>query len=273
MPGRILRALSGLGTDLWNFGRMIWDKFWNGMKSIVPNILGWIGHFVADIWDKVKKFFGLGSPSKLFYDAGKNLMIGLENGIKDHAHRAVNAITHALHLPAGIPVGPHSISGAVGLGRAMAAQRGWSGTQWDALFQLWQRESGWNRLARNPSSGAYGIPQALPASKMGPAANPPTSSAAAQIAWGLGYIASVYGNPVAAWAHETRFGWYDQGGWLPPGLSLALNTTGRPERVGGGNTYNITVNVPPTANKAEIGRATIECIVEAEKRSGSGWRR
>jgi hypothetical protein len=95
------------------------------------------------------------------------------------------------------------------IGKQLAAAYGWdSGAQWDALVKLWNRESGWNNKARNPSSGAYGIPQALPASKMGAAANPPTSSASAQIKWGLSYIKSRYGSPTAAWAHETSAGWY-----------------------------------------------------------------
>lgn len=95
------------------------------------------------------------------------------------------------------------------IGKQLAAAYGWStGAEWDALEKLWTRESGWNSKARNPSSGAYGIPQALPASKMGTAANPPTSSASAQIKWGLAYIRGRYGSPTAAWAHEQSAGWY-----------------------------------------------------------------
>lgn len=87
------------------------------------------------------------------------------------------------------------------IAQQLAAPYGWStGREWDALVELWQHESGWNNKAKNPSSGAYGIPQALPASKMGAAANPPTSSASAQIKWGLSYIKSRYGSPSKAWA-------------------------------------------------------------------------
>jgi hypothetical protein len=94
-------------------------------------------------------------------------------------------------------------------------------------------ESGWNQYARNPSSGAYGIPQALPASKMGAAANPPQSNPAAQISWMVGYIKSVYGDPINAYAQWSARSphRYDKGGWLPPGLSVAWNGTGKPERV------------------------------------------
>ena len=129
--------------------------------------------------------------------------------------------------------GPTSASAAQAqaYARSRLGAYGWSSGQMPSLISLWNQESSWNRFARNPSSGAYGIPQALPASKMGPAANPPTSSAAAQINWGLGYIKGRYGSPYAAESHEISFGWYDRGGPLPPGLSLAYNGTGRPEQV------------------------------------------
>jgi hypothetical protein len=118
---------------------------------------------------------------------------------------------------------------------------GWDGGQMSPLISLWNEESGWNRLADNASSGAYGIPQALPGSKMGAAANPPTSSAAAQINWGLGYIKDRYRDPAAAWAFETSHSpnWYDGGGWMPPGLSLNMNGTGRPEPVLSGRQWDM----------------------------------
>ena len=96
------------------------------------------------------------------------------------------------------------------IGRALAAAYGWgTGAQWAALDALWTQESGWNNHARNPSSGAYGIPQALPASKMGALANPPTSSASAQIAWGLKYIKTRWQTPSNAWGgYAARGSWY-----------------------------------------------------------------
>jgi hypothetical protein len=82
--------------------------------------------------------------------------------------------------------------------------RGWDGGQFTCLVQLWQRESGWSVTAHN-ASGAYGIPQALPGSKMGPGWQ---SDATVQINWGLGYIAGRYGTPCGAWAHSQSTGWY-----------------------------------------------------------------
>lgn len=96
------------------------------------------------------------------------------------------------------------------IARLLAAPYGWSvGAEWDALVKLWNQESGWNNKAKNPSSGAYGIPQALPESKL-PSAGQESggSDPAAQISWGLSYIKQRYGSPSAAWAHERAVNWY-----------------------------------------------------------------
>jgi hypothetical protein len=91
---------------------------------------------------------------------------------------------------------------------AMLGSYGWSSSQFGCLQSLWNVESGWNVYASNPSSGAYGIPQALPGSKMASAGPDWQSNAATQIRWGLGYIQSMYGSPCGAWAHEQANGWY-----------------------------------------------------------------
>ena len=77
-----------------------------------------------------------------------------------------------------------------------------------ALDNLWTRESGWNHQASNPSSGAYGIPQALPGSKMASVAADWETNPATQIRWGLGYIRDRYGNPTGAWEFFQANGWY-----------------------------------------------------------------
>jgi hypothetical protein len=89
----------------------------------------------------------------------------------------------------------------------MLAKYGWAG-QFSCLDSLWQQESGWNVYAENPSSGAYGIPQALPGGKMASAGSDWQTNPATQISWGLGYIQGSYGSPCAAWGHEEAFGWY-----------------------------------------------------------------
>jgi hypothetical protein len=90
----------------------------------------------------------------------------------------------------------------------MQSRFGWGASQFGCLDSLWTRESKWSIHATNPSSGAYGIPQALPGSKMASAGANWRTSAITQIAWGLGYIRSVYGTPCGAWGHSEGHGWY-----------------------------------------------------------------
>jgi hypothetical protein len=94
------------------------------------------------------------------------------------------------------------------IAEAMLASFGWSSGQFSCLDPLWTRESGWSVTAYNAGSGAYGIPQALPGSKMASAGPDWQTSAATQISWGLEYIESTYGSPCAAWDHELATGWY-----------------------------------------------------------------
>jgi len=91
--------------------------------------------------------------------------------------------------------------------RAMIAGYGWGDDQFSCLVSLWNRESGWRYNAGN-ASGAYGIPQALPGSKMASAGADWATNPATQIAWGLGYISGRYGTPCGAWGHSQSTGWY-----------------------------------------------------------------
>jgi hypothetical protein len=113
--------------------------------------------------------------------------------------------------------GPPVIGGGSGtratniaLAQQMAAARGWTGQQWNDLFALWERESAgtWSPTVTNPTSGAYGIPQSLPASKMASAGADWQTNPATQIKWGLDYIAQVYVTPSRAWQHELASSWY-----------------------------------------------------------------
>lgn len=100
------------------------------------------------------------------------------------------------------PVAPASVAQAYAAG--LVASRGWAASEFGCLVSLWNRESGWNAHAANPS-GAYGIPQALPGSKMGSGWQ---DDYRVQIRWGIGYIAARYGSPCGAWAHSNAYGWY-----------------------------------------------------------------
>lgn len=105
-------------------------------------------------------------------------------------------------------VGGSSPADAQATARSMLAGYGWGDDQFGCLVSLWNKESGWNYQAHNRSSGAYGIPQALPGSKMASAGADWQTNAATQIAWGFGYISGRYGTPCAAWGQSQSVGWY-----------------------------------------------------------------
>jgi hypothetical protein len=93
--------------------------------------------------------------------------------------------------------------------KAMLASYGWNtSSQWSCLLSLWNRESGWVYDAENTASGAYGIPQSLPASKMASAGADYLTNPTTQIKWGLGYIQGRYGTPCGAWDFELANGFY-----------------------------------------------------------------
>ena len=107
-----------------------------------------------------------------------------------------------------VPSGPApSPSTAQGIAYNMLASFGFSTSQWGCLDDLWNQESGWRYNAEN-ASGAYGIPQALPGSKMASAGADWATDPTTQIKWGLGYIKGQYGTPCGAWDHEVADGWY-----------------------------------------------------------------
>lgn len=95
------------------------------------------------------------------------------------------------------------------IARQLASSKyGWGASQFSCLDSLWGRESGWNVHAQNSSSGAYGIPQALPGSKMSAYGPDWQNNAATQIKWGLNYIQGRYGSPCSALSTQQSQGWY-----------------------------------------------------------------
>jgi hypothetical protein len=84
----------------------------------------------------------------------------------------------------------------------------WGATQFVCLNNLWTKESGWRYRANNPRTGAYGIPQAHPGSKMSSVARDWRTNPVTQIRWGLKYIDSRYNTPCTAWSKFKRSNWY-----------------------------------------------------------------
>jgi hypothetical protein len=107
-----------------------------------------------------------------------------------------------------IPSSCNEYSGNRATGCALMLQAGFKISQFPCLDKLWKKESGWNHRASNASSGAYGIPQSLPGSKMASEGSDWKTNPATQIKWGLGYIEGRYGSPCSAWSHSQNVGWY-----------------------------------------------------------------
>ncbi len=101
-----------------------------------------------------------------------------------------------------VPDDPRAIA------RQMVAEYGWSSSEFECLDDLWVSESDWEVDATNPTSGAYGIPQSLPAEKMASAGSDWRTNPATQIEWGLNYIDLSYGTPCSAWEFKQANNWY-----------------------------------------------------------------
>ncbi|AGZ46103.1 lytic transglycosylase domain-containing protein [Actinoplanes friuliensis] len=107
-----------------------------------------------------------------------------------------------------IPESCNDYSGNRETGCALMLKAGFKISQFPCLDKLWKKESGWNHRASNASSGAYGIPQSLPGSKMSSEGSDWRTNPATQIKWGLGYIEGRYNTPCNAWSHSQSSGWY-----------------------------------------------------------------
>ena len=129
-----------------------------------------------------------------------------ENVIKEPVNKIVEVKTKAVTSRSSTS---RAVSGSVAEYQSYAKSKcesyGWSTSDYNALVALWNKESGWNPNACNPSSGAYGIPQNNNSSKY---ASWYRNNAYAQIDWGLSYIKSRYGTPSVAWNKSRASGWY-----------------------------------------------------------------
>jgi hypothetical protein len=282
LDAKILYWVGALGTTLYDRGKSVITGFFNGIKSAWSSVISWF----EGLPTKILHALGMSPPPQWAIEGGKKIMTGLLKGIVPGGK---DILSYGKSIVSGLGVlfgegvtGTRTFArGNVALGQQLAAQLyGWTGAQWRALYDLWNNESGWNATADNPTSTAFGIPQFLSSTARAYGLAPGDTNPNNQIVAGLRYIKDAYGNPLNAWnAWLSRSPhWYDKGGWLMPGATLAVNKTGKPERVLGpresyGNTYNINIAVPPSANQHEIGRQTVAAIKAYEKGSGTGWRK
>ena len=181
-----------------------------------------LGGMFKGLIDKIPKLGGDTALSQILNAVPGKLVDGITSWIKDKV-AAVGSIFGGGGTAAGAP-------GVKELAQQLAAARGWTGTQWSALDWLVNKESSWNPSAKNPTSTAYGLFQFLD-STWGTVGARKTSDPRGQIEAGLQYIAQRYGSPTGAQAFWQRNRWYDEGGLLEPGTTVALNGTGQREHV------------------------------------------
>lgn len=216
-----------------------------GLGGVIGDILGGIGDAASAAWSGLKDVVlgGARLAAQGFFDGVVNPLIGQIPGSPDNvAKRALTGMSQtaekgildflgqkdsaALASAGGAPASSGVAAAAQQYAASRLAAFGWGADQMGPLIALWNQESGWNPNAVNPSSGAYGIPQSL-----GHGHPYNLGDYVAQVNWGLDYIKGRYGSPAAAEAHEQSANWYDQGGYLMPGLTTVMNGTGRPEAV------------------------------------------
>jgi hypothetical protein len=134
------------------------------------------------------------------------------------ANRPVLAAVQRVVKSNAMPPARQDLSGAVtedvaptdprDIAMSMLKDYGWSSDQFSCLNEIYLHESNWDPSAENPSSGAYGIPQALPGDKMAAAGSDWQTNPATQIAWGLTYIRDRYGSPCGAWGFWESHSYY-----------------------------------------------------------------
>ncbi len=134
--------------------------------------------------------------------------------------RPIGAVALAAAVATVVALFPHAADATPGVAsrpaghaQTVRAYKAWARRkvgrrEFRALNKIWMRESGWNRHARNPSSGAYGIPQALPATKLSSAGADWSWNGYTQMRWGLHYIRARYGSPLRAWHFWHTHHWY-----------------------------------------------------------------
>lgn len=248
----VVNFFSRAGTWLYNHGKDVIGGLYSGFQKKWGDAIDWVKGIKKKVVDAITKAFGISSPARSMIPLGVHIIGGLMKGmlssgpvlrsaVKSIFHNMTDLLKRGGSLVTGL-LG--DIGGSIGLGDASvkgSAQQyaqlymktlGFGPSQWPALKALWMGESGWNPLAHNASSGAHGIPQSLPASKMRSEGADYMTNAATQIRWGLKYIKSRYGSPANAyskWLARSPH-WYDAGG-IARGVGMMAKNTIQPERV------------------------------------------
>ncbi|MET7939637.1 peptidoglycan DD-metalloendopeptidase family protein [Streptomyces sp. NPDC005302] len=216
--GRVTGATSG-----GPYGNHVTVSHGGGLSSLYAHM----SRILTSVGQVVKQGQQIGKVGATGNVTGPHLHLEARNG-----GRTVDPMKY---LTGGGGFAANAVGAAQSYAKSILSNYGWGQGQFGPLKNLWNGESGWRWNADNPTSDAYGIPQALPGSKMASAGSDWRTNYKTQIRWGMDYIKHRpdYGNPAAAyskWLSRSPH-WYDEGGYLPEGLSLVANGTGSPEPV------------------------------------------
>jgi hypothetical protein len=237
------------------------------IKSMAGKAGSWLIDGASGVINGIKGRFGDTGIAELLTGMSSNLLTNIRSYLEGQAPSDSDASAFTSG-----PVQPGSARSTI---QQLAAQRGWTGAQWNALDWIINHESGWNVQAKNPKSSAYGLFQFLTGTQRTYGYG---ADALSQGLGGLKYIADRYGTPQGAKAFWERNHWYaqggqvkptlyDRGGVLRPGVQVVENRTGKPEYIlpadvtqrlmGGqaGTARNVTYNLAPVATLPEMMRA------------------
>ncbi|MFM6963584.1 MAG: lytic transglycosylase domain-containing protein [Micrococcales bacterium] len=195
--------------------------FWAGHSSVLPMLnrrtvrFGW-GFFAVVAWSLVSV---VDPYSGTMVSASASMIFNANDPTQSYGLASTQQISFArggFNVVTGSDASALFVSNAdlpaPGTSKQFALQQlldmGYGSEQYSCLVTLWNRESNWRVNAVNSSSGAYGIPQALPGAKMASAGEDWLINPETQIRWGLSYIKGRYGSPCGALAHSNKFGWY-----------------------------------------------------------------
>jgi acid phosphatase family membrane protein YuiD len=287
---RLINPFRPAGRWLINAGQNLVAGLRAGISSAISSVGGVLRRLKDAIVGGLKRLFGIGSPSKVMAGIGANLVAGLVKGLVTNAG-SLKAIVKSIGggvvdwlgdvlglLTGGPAIGRGSYGSNRNTLRAVARSYGWdTGAQWIALVNLISGESGFNNLAQNPNSSAFGMGQFLD-STWATVGMKKTADAWAQSVGIMRYIAKNYGSPAAAygaWLGRTPH-WYGEGGIFTKPTIIGVGERG-PEAVvplerGVGATYNINVAVAATADQRAIGAAIVKSIEAYEGANGKSWR-
>lgn len=227
LAGLLLARFGGAWNWLVERGKQILTGLWNGLKTVWHDVVSWFGALPS----KILGVLGIHSPPNWAIDAGKHIMLGILKGVISHAGGALGFMKRWTGQAVGSILSGfqgQKVSANVQMEQQYAASLlpmfGWTISELQSLINLWNGESGWNPSATNASSGAYGIPQSLPANKMASAGPDWMTNPATQIRWGMQYIKDAYGSPSNAWQTWLSRSphWYERGAWNIPGLQAAV---------------------------------------------------